>query len=448
MNKGIVMEVSENSIIVMRADGRFDKLPRNSRGCEVGEEILYAEPHRRRKVPALAKISGLVAAVALCIVVFAGLYGTTANSEIVAYVSIDINPSVEMGIDSGEIVRDLKGLNSDGVDLIASLDYKGKKLVDVTAAILDKAEQGPLAKGEGDIIIASTIVQAAAKLDDQAIVQKLKQQVSEHIQVAHPNQVENYEVAAFSAPEEVRQQAMSNGISAGKFAVYLTALDNGTKLSLDDLKSESIHKLAKDNGGIRNLINSAKPADKAELKQLFEDERAGKLAAKAQKKKDDKDKYEKPVASSMPGKNDRTDNNKNRKNNDDDDDRTRGNNNRSNNNKDDRDDQNDESKVSAKPRNSKDDDKKDSTGKKDNRQTSPSSSPNPTEKPSTNPSTKKPAPSPKSDSKSDSDSRSRQKDDGKKDGSWNKDDSDAKNGSDKKESERKKNEDRNEKDND
>ena len=74
-------------------------------------------------------------------------------AKCVAYVTIDINPSVEIGIDNDEVVQDLNGLNSDGDDLIQTLVFKGKSLEDVTSDILDKAEQGALAKGEGDIII-------------------------------------------------------------------------------------------------------------------------------------------------------------------------------------------------------------------------------------------------------------------------------------------------------
>ncbi|UJF34401.1 anti-sigma factor domain-containing protein [Paenibacillus hexagrammi] len=109
MNKGIVMEMSENTIIVMSPNGRFEKLPRGTRNCEVGEEILLAPAKPRMKVPKLAIASSLAAAIVLCFVLVSTLTGTLPSGQVVAYVSIDINPSVEMGIDNEEVVRDLRG---------------------------------------------------------------------------------------------------------------------------------------------------------------------------------------------------------------------------------------------------------------------------------------------------------------------------------------------------
>jgi hypothetical protein len=308
MNKGIVMEINESNIIVMTSSGRFDKLPKKGRTCEVGEEIVYAEaPSKRSKFPPLGIASGLVAAIVLCFVLITGLRGTTADAQVVAYVSIDINPSVELGIDSQEIVRDLRGLNTDGIQLIVSLDYQGKKLETVLSAILDKAEQGSLAKGEGDIVISSTIVQPQEGLSDEAIADKLRQQVAKHIAEAHPNQVNNYEVTAFAAPLEIWEEAKVSGVSAGKYAVYLNALSNGTKVSLDDLQAVSIHQLAQDNGGITKLVDPAKPITKSSLKILLDDEKSGKLAERLKEKE----------RSNTSNKTDKSESGKNNDNNDD-----------------------------------------------------------------------------------------------------------------------------------
>ncbi|MCD1259387.1 hypothetical protein B5M42_011135 [Paenibacillus athensensis] len=283
MNKGIVMELTDSYIVVMSPEGRFDKLPRQTRNCEVGEEILYTAPVKARfRKPQLAITSGLVAAVVLCFVLITALTGGPASGQVVAYVSIDINPSVELGIDNQEIVQDLQGLNSDGSELIQAVDYKGRSVQEVTAAILDKAEQGPLAKGEGDIIISSTLVASRSSVDDEALAAKLKEQVAKHIEEAHPAEASHYEVTAFAAPQEVRQEAQASGVSAGKYAIYLSAVNSGVDVSIDDIKSVSVHELAKENGGIGSLIKPDQPISKKSLKQLLDDEKSGKLTEKLQ----------------------------------------------------------------------------------------------------------------------------------------------------------------------
>jgi hypothetical protein len=282
LNKGIVMELSDRHVIVMTSGGVFRKLPRDGRTCEVGEEILFAETPAARKAPRMAKLSGLVAAVIMCIAAIAAMTNMTGSAEVVAYVSMDINPSVEFGIDDAEKVQDLKGLNEDGEKLVSGINYKGKPLETVTNEVLRRAdEQGPLAKGEGDIIIASAVVKNTDKISDSALADKLKEQVTKYIAAEHPNEASHYEVTAFAAPQEIRQAAEANGLSTGKYAIYLAAKNNGTLLPLDDFKRESVHQLAQQSGGIEALVNPLQPPAKGVFKQLLEEEKSGKLDERA-----------------------------------------------------------------------------------------------------------------------------------------------------------------------
>lgn len=368
MNKGIVMELSESSIIVMNSKGRFDKLPRGTRSCELGEEILYSPVMRRLHVPQMAVVSALAAAIVMCFVLVSTLSGGVPGNSVVAYVTIDINPSIEIGIDNNEIVRDLHGLNTDGENLIQALVFEGKSLEDVTSDILDKAEQGALAKGEGDIIISSTVVGAKTTVSDEAIATKLKAQVNKHIADSHPDQVKNYEVQAFAAPQEVRQEAKASGVSAGKYAIYLNAIDNGAKVSLDDIKTTSIHQLAKDNGGIQTFVKPDKPIDKSSLQRLLADEKSGKLSERAEQtstvaksgsgnssnKDDDKNSKNNNAGSNTPGKATHkptpTPSSKNDRDKNDNNGRNNSNNNNSNNGKNNGNDKNDnDNKDDRKP---------------------------------------------------------------------------------------------------
>jgi hypothetical protein len=428
MNKGIVMEISESSIIVMNPEGRFEKLPRGTRNCEVGEEILFAPVKRRFRVPQMTIASGLAAAIVLCFVLVSTLTGTVPGGQVVAYVTIDINPSVEIGIDNEEIVQDLKGLNSDGDDLIRALVFKGKSLEKVTSDILDKAEQGALAKGEGDIIISSTVVEQKAVVNDEAIAAKLREQVNKHIEQTHPDQVKNYTVTAFAAPQEVRQEAKASGVSAGKYAIYLNAVDNGAKVSLDDIKTVSIHQLAKDNGGIDKLVKPEKPIDKSSLQRLIADEKSGKLSEKIlqiQNEKSNKDKNnDKNSNSNNNGKNDnngkasvkptptpssKNDRNENKNNNKNDNKNDNKNENKNENKNDNKNENkndkngkngnNDDNKSSPKPDRQDDDD--DNDPKKES-STKPRGTPTPSVKPTSKPTssnkpTAKPTTNPKSD---------------------------------------------------
>jgi hypothetical protein len=292
MNKGIVMEITEKHIIVMTQEGRFEKLARKNRQCQIGEEIVFAESRINWKSPSIAGKSALAAAIVFCLVLFGSFAGKLGMPHVVAYVSLDINPSVEMGIDEQETVIELKGLNQDGIDLIQNVDFQGKKLEDVTGKLLDKAEQTALARGEGEIVIASTVVEGNAKIDDEALVQKLKQQVESHIKTTHPDRYNDYEVAAFAAPREIRETAKQNGISMGKYAVYLSAKNNGEPVTVEDFKKESVLQLIKEKS-VDKLSSPGLSLNKAVMKQLLEEEKSGQLDKKVEEIKKERDRNNK-----------------------------------------------------------------------------------------------------------------------------------------------------------
>ena len=287
MNKGIVMEVEASEIIVMTAEGRFTKIPLEQRTCQIGEEITFTELKPKRRKPWIMTGSFVAIAAAILLLLFNLNPGSTvmANKQIVAYVSIDINPSVEMGIDEHNIVLEIRGINADGVDLIKNMEYTGKNIDSLTEDLLQKAEEKYLSKGEGDIIISSTMGENGnvdSKVNDMDLSTKLKEVAVQHIEKAHPEQKANYQVTAFAADKEVRKAADSKGLSAGKYTIYLNAKDNGQDTTIDDLKKASVHSIAKKQGGIDKLIDS-EGLSKEKTSKLLKEEENGDLDRKLNK---------------------------------------------------------------------------------------------------------------------------------------------------------------------
>lgn len=289
MNSGIVMEVSNKHIIVMTREGLFERLPARNRSCQVGEEITYAPLHSRFRYPALSTVSIFTAAVMFCLILLTTLPGLFADKTVVAYVSIDINPSVEVGIDGKKIVREASGLNDQGTELIRALKFKGKTISEFAEALLQKAEEKQyLKQGEGDIVIASTVINDGAKVNDNLLSEDLKQQVLTHFVKKYPGQSPDIEVTAFAAPKEVREEAKQHGLSPGKYAVYLGAKSAGLDLKLDDFKTDSVHNIAKENGGIGKLVDGSK-LKKDSIKELLQEEKDGSLDKQLEESKKKKE---------------------------------------------------------------------------------------------------------------------------------------------------------------
>ncbi|MFE6797961.1 anti-sigma-I factor RsgI family protein [Paenibacillus chitinolyticus] len=274
MSKGIVMELKGNSIIVMTEEGRFERISKKGRNCQVGQEIHYKSTRGFGRSQILVLTSGLTAAAIICFVFIGGLLNMGSQVKVAAYVTMDVNPSVELALDDEEIVREVRGLNQDGDRMAKALHVEGKPLTQAASVILEWLDQGPLAKGEGDIIISSTVIGNERKVSDVLLADKMEKQVTDHLLANHAD-LSKYAVAAFAAPPELRQEAGTHQLSTGKYAIYLNAKSMGTEISLDQLREMSVYTLAKQMGGMGKLYNRTQPINKDNLTNWLAMEKEG-----------------------------------------------------------------------------------------------------------------------------------------------------------------------------
>ncbi|PWW07460.1 anti-sigma factor-like protein [Paenibacillus cellulosilyticus] len=250
--RAIVMEMSEKHLIVLTPSGEFRRVPRSGRAdIDIGDEIELVS---RRRVPRRAWTWSAAALVVLLL--FPIVMVPTSKAEpIVAYVTLDVNPSIELGINDEEEVRELRGLNEEGKQLASGIAYKGEKAADVVASLVEKtaaSNADALAAEDHDIVIASVVV--GDKLDDpdQFEVQ-LESDIHEAVNKVVPS-IEN--VTVLSVPKEVREEAKKNGVSTGKMAVYLMAKSQNPEMKLDSLKDQSIQEWTASEGGVQSIVSS------------------------------------------------------------------------------------------------------------------------------------------------------------------------------------------------
>ncbi|WP_010272465.1 anti-sigma factor domain-containing protein [Paenibacillus senegalensis] len=278
MNRGIVVEIRKKSVVVMTPEGRFIEVRQRESGtCLIGEEIWFATPIRRR-FPSVSILSTVAAAI-IFVMIGMTMFSYVGSKEVVAYISLDFNPSIELGIDKMEKVRYLTGLNMEGRDLVDGVEYKGKALKDVTMEIVRRIEERFVEDGSNDIIIASTLVAPKTPIDEHALSQEVQKLITEQVMLEFPQYKDHLLVTSFIAPKEVREAAAEEGLSAGKYAVYLNARVNGHFLNIEDMKENSIYAIAQQAGGLDQLIN---PGDwsKESMRTWLEDEISGTLELK------------------------------------------------------------------------------------------------------------------------------------------------------------------------
>ena len=291
MIRGIVMERKGKSAIIMTADGRFLKVPATACGeaC-VGEEIAFEAPDVRRRFTRRAVLrASVVAAVATaaCLALAFVWYGLRVAPEpaIAAYVTLDINPSVEMAVDADETVLQLYGLNEDGRRLVEGVAYKGKRVADLAAELIDRAERMGFVspEAEPEIVVATVPVRTVSneikdEKDATAAVSELQDRVAEDVAATVKKKLEETRrptatIIVRSVPEEVREEALKVGMSAGKYAIYLEAAakqPENEALTPETFKRRSISELAAQAGGLDRLIDVDRKPTADEWKSILD----------------------------------------------------------------------------------------------------------------------------------------------------------------------------------
>lgn len=278
MKHGIIMELSGNHAIIMTPQGEFLKIHKNKRQWQVGQEVSFTPPaaHFPRRV---MRWTAAVAAVFLAL--FIGLPGIFGPSEAVAaYVTMDINPSLELSINKKQVVIDVTPLNDDAKQMLSSLKLSGLKVEQAALIVVEQAEKAGYIRTEGADILVTTTAAGNEQINEDEINSNIQQLVNKK-----GNTHKNVTVAVFIAPKEVREEAQKEKISTGKYTIYLAAKQKGINVSIEQLKADSVNDLAKSIHGIGTIIGH--PLSKDSLKELVEKEKKGQ-GAKPKKGKNQK----------------------------------------------------------------------------------------------------------------------------------------------------------------
>ncbi|MBB3108682.1 hypothetical protein FHS18_000710 [Paenibacillus phyllosphaerae] len=315
MNRGVIMEVGKRFAVVMTPDGEFRRI-RAAADMAVGEEIRLEDvtesPGRAFALKWKFSAGAAAAAVVLLLCVpWLTKFGSP-DQAVAAYLTMDINPSIELAVDNEENVLGLLPLNPDAKKLAEGLTYKGQPVEVVAASIMERVENAHyFDSGDGDVVITSILVGQGDETYESELTAHVQTAVQESLASHDESGTRTVQVTTVSAPEEVREVAKKSGVSSGKMAYYLLAKSEGHDVDLEELRHTSIHKSAAALGGVDKVITTQPQAEqgssksttlKSKLKELAEQEKAArKQQAKEQKavKAQDKSKTQ-PATPSTP----------------------------------------------------------------------------------------------------------------------------------------------------
>ena len=219
--KGLVLEVQKNNVIVMTADGQFQKLPKRGR-VEVGDEYSYATSSH-----------SWLAVASVMVLLVSSLLVNSINKPIPsAYISVDINPSVELLVTRNGKVISAEALNQEADIILQDLKLNKLPLDRAIEKIIQETEKKQFAVNEPVMFLT------AVSLDDSNLPQEIDRLLTK-LMSQYKIESEAY-VALIVTTNQIRDEAKANGISTGKYAVYLEAVSQGYELEIASLQEKGI----------------------------------------------------------------------------------------------------------------------------------------------------------------------------------------------------------------
>ncbi|HZG61384.1 MAG TPA: anti-sigma factor domain-containing protein [Anoxybacillus sp.] len=212
MRKGIVLEVDEDVVTLLTPEGEFIQVKKEGT-YQIGEEIEKLPIQRQRVKKTFFRFSSfkiaLTSMAAVCLLVFTMFFGSPSN-KVYAYLSIDINPSIEIAVNKDLKVVKIKGYNQEGKMIVAHLsDWQGKPFIGITKKIIELSiKNGYL--HEGEEVLITTVKKETSRFSSQQLVQQLNE-------VKQSYEAKDIIVTTQTSTLEVRKEAVEKGFTTGKY---------------------------------------------------------------------------------------------------------------------------------------------------------------------------------------------------------------------------------------
>lgn len=210
----------------------FDTIGADSRLKESTKQYLSSERSRRRSGLFTPAVRRTFAAVCTLLVLVLGIGGYRFSQTPVSYVSIDVNPSIELALNRFDRVVFAEAYNPEGEEILKELSLKGKKYNDALDAIVASDAMQPYLTRDAELVFTV----AADEQRERSLIHGVQHCLAH---VGCDSHSVGADLALVSAAHDC-------GLSLGKYYAYLQLAeydDTVTPDSCRDMSMSQIHGL-------------------------------------------------------------------------------------------------------------------------------------------------------------------------------------------------------------
>jgi len=208
MNKGIVMDIKKHNVVVLTPNGEFIMFKRKAHSYMIGEEISFDEEEQRSPrftMPPFLKPASIFVTCFLCVLLF---FYNQPEEKAFAYVSVDINPSLEASVTKDLRVIDLRACNDDGRRILKELkQWENKQLQDVIRTIIKQSQEDKYLTNDKQVMLTAVAKDKSLEPQLEKAMQELKKEYEiKHITVEYQ-----------SSTMQMREDAKKAGVGTGVY---------------------------------------------------------------------------------------------------------------------------------------------------------------------------------------------------------------------------------------
>lgn len=278
--KAIIVDFDGDYLIVANSRGDFKRIYNNYPGCQVGDEITIKEIRAAffgSMLSSLSKKKALMVAACFLFMIVTS-YGIYSYLNPVTYVTIDINPSIELSLNRYDVVRDARSLNEDGNIIIGDgREYRNMKFDKALNLLLSRAVKANYLNNDANTVMLTVsnvknFISSNKKKQLQEIAQNQlhnivekeentsssKQQDPEALTaegvVGEGTQKRDVKIIVEDTTYEKHQEAKKMNISQGKLVLYEKLKKIKPDLVMDHIKEASIGQIIKEIETVRREL--------------------------------------------------------------------------------------------------------------------------------------------------------------------------------------------------
>lgn len=174
----------------------------------------------------------------------------------VAYLSLDINPSVELGVNAFDKVVTLEGYNDDGEKIIEGIDVTGSNVTEAVETLIESAADNGYIVEDG-----STVISLTSETDNPDIAAEIQNDAEEGANSALEDKDGIAVVQTDNVSLSMNEEARALGITPGKLNLIKKLQTVDPTVTVEQYKDSSVKNIMKT---IKNIREQSEVKNKDE----------------------------------------------------------------------------------------------------------------------------------------------------------------------------------------